>query len=82
MTLPIVVPEIVLAASLLLLFAALGLRLGFLTVILAHVGFSRLLRGRRRAGAPGGLRPQRSKKRRMDLGARPVADLLAGDAAR
>ncbi|HXU80966.1 MAG TPA: extracellular solute-binding protein, partial [Polyangia bacterium] len=38
--LPIVVPEIVLASSLLLLFAALGLRLGFATVILAHVAFS------------------------------------------
>jgi spermidine/putrescine transport system permease protein len=37
--LPIVVPEIVLASSLLLFFAALGLRLGFLTVILAHVVF-------------------------------------------
>jgi len=39
-TLPIVVPEIVLASSLVLLFAAAGLRLGFATVILAHVGFS------------------------------------------
>lgn len=39
-TLPIVVPEIVLASSLVLLFAALGLRLGFLTVILAHIAFS------------------------------------------
>ena len=39
-TVPIVVPEIVLASSLVLLFAAVGLRLGFLTVILAHVGFS------------------------------------------
>ncbi len=39
-TLPIVVPEIVLASSLVLLFAALGLRLGFLTVILAHVAFA------------------------------------------
>jgi spermidine/putrescine transport system permease protein len=38
--LPIVVPEIVLASSLVLLFAALGLRLGFLSVILAHVAFS------------------------------------------
>jgi spermidine/putrescine transport system permease protein len=37
--LPIVVPEIVLASSLLLFFAALGLRLGFTTVILAHVAF-------------------------------------------
>jgi spermidine/putrescine transport system permease protein len=39
-TLPIVVPEIVMASSLLLLFAALGLRLGLLTVVLAHVGFA------------------------------------------
>ena len=39
-TIPIVVPEIVLASSLVLLFAALGLRLGFLTIILAHVAFS------------------------------------------
>ena len=38
-TLPIVVPEIVMASSLLLLFAGLRLRLGFLTVVLAHVGF-------------------------------------------
>ena len=39
-TIPTVAPEIVLAASLLLLFAAIGLRLGFLTVILAHVSFT------------------------------------------
>jgi len=39
-TLPIVVPEIVLASSLVLLFAAVGLRLGFVTIILAHVAFS------------------------------------------
>jgi spermidine/putrescine transport system permease protein len=38
--LPTVVPEIVLAASLLLLFATLGASLGFATVILAHVGFT------------------------------------------
>jgi spermidine/putrescine transport system permease protein len=38
--LPTVVPEIVLAASLLLLFASAGLRLGFTTVILAHVAFT------------------------------------------
>ena len=37
--LPIVVPEIVLASSLLLFFAALGLRLGLLTVVLAHLAF-------------------------------------------
>lgn len=40
LTLPMVVPEIVMASSLLLLFASLGLRLGFATVILAHVAFS------------------------------------------
>jgi spermidine/putrescine transport system permease protein len=40
LTLPLVVPEIVLASSLLLLFATAGLRLGFLSVTLAHVGFS------------------------------------------
>lgn len=39
-TLPIVVPEIVMASSLVLLFAALSLRLSLLTVIAAHVGFS------------------------------------------
>src|SRR5262249_15301903 len=39
-TLPMVVPEIVLATSFLLLFVALGLRLGFLTLVLAHLGFS------------------------------------------
>jgi spermidine/putrescine transport system permease protein len=39
-TLPIVIPEIVMASSLLLLFAGLGLRLGFATVVLAHVGFA------------------------------------------
>jgi len=40
LTLPIVIPEIVMAASLLLLFAGVGLRLGFLTIVLAHVAFS------------------------------------------
>ncbi len=39
-TVPIVVPEIVLASSLLLLFASFGLPLGFVTIILAHVAFS------------------------------------------
>lgn len=39
-TLPIVVPEVVLGASLVLLFAAMGLRLGLLSVVLAHVAFS------------------------------------------
>jgi spermidine/putrescine transport system permease protein len=40
LTLPTVAPEIVLAASMLLVFAAVGLRLGFLSVILAHVAFT------------------------------------------
>jgi spermidine/putrescine transport system permease protein len=39
-TIPTVAPEIVLAASMLLLFAAAGLRLGFLTIVLAHVAFT------------------------------------------
>jgi spermidine/putrescine transport system substrate-binding protein/spermidine/putrescine transport system permease protein len=38
--LPMVIPEIVMASSLLLLFAALGVGLGFTTVVLAHVAFS------------------------------------------
>lgn len=38
--LPIVVPEIVIASSLVLLYAALSLRLGLVTVVLAHVAFS------------------------------------------
>jgi spermidine/putrescine transport system permease protein len=40
LTLPMVVPEVVLASSLLLFFASAGMRLGLLTVILAHVSFS------------------------------------------
>ncbi|HEX6738622.1 MAG TPA: extracellular solute-binding protein, partial [Vicinamibacteria bacterium] len=40
LTLPMVVPEVVLASSLLLLFAGAGMRLGLLTVVLAHVSFS------------------------------------------
>ena len=39
-TLPTIAPEIILAASLLLLFASIGLQLGFLTIILAHVAFT------------------------------------------
>jgi spermidine/putrescine transport system permease protein len=39
-TIPTVAPEIVLAASMLLLFASVGLRLGFLTIILSHVAFT------------------------------------------
>ena len=75
-TLPIVVPEIVLASSLLLLFAALGLRLGFLTVILAHVAFSLsyavvVVQAR----LPGFDRSL--EEAAMDLGAGPWRDLLA-----
>ncbi len=39
-SLPIVAPEIVLASSLLLLFAGVGLRLGFVTIVLSHVAFT------------------------------------------
>jgi spermidine/putrescine transport system permease protein len=38
--LPLVTPEIVLAASLVLLFAAVGLKLSMVTVVLAHVVFT------------------------------------------
>lgn len=38
--LPMVVPEIALASALLLFFAALHMRLGLLTVVLAHVSFA------------------------------------------
>ncbi len=38
--LPTIAPEIILAASLLLLFASVGLRLGFLTIVLSHVAFT------------------------------------------
>jgi spermidine/putrescine transport system permease protein len=37
---PIVTPEIVVGISLLVLFAAAGLRLGFATIVIAHVAFS------------------------------------------
>lgn len=70
LTLPIVVPEIVLASSLLLLFATLGLRLGFASVILAHVSFSLsyavVVVRARLAGFDAGL-----EEAAMDLGAGP-----------
>ena len=70
-TVPIVVPEIVLASSLLLLFAGLGLRLGFLTVILAHVAFcvsyAVVVVGARLAGFDRSL-----EEAAMDLGAGPA----------
>jgi spermidine/putrescine transport system permease protein len=70
LTLPIVVPEIVAASSLLLLFATLGLRLGFASVILAHVSFSlsyaALVVRARLAGFDAGL-----EEAAMDLGAGP-----------
>jgi len=71
-TVPIVVPEMVLASSLLLLFAGLGLRLGFLTVILAHVAFcvsyAVVVVGARLAGFDRSL-----EEAAMDLGAGPSA---------
>ncbi|HEX9189509.1 MAG TPA: extracellular solute-binding protein, partial [Vicinamibacteria bacterium] len=71
LTLPTVAPEIVLAASMLLLFAAIGLRLGFLTVVLAHVAFTVsyafVVVRARIAGFDAGL-----EEAAMDLGASPV----------
>jgi spermidine/putrescine transport system permease protein len=71
-TVPIVIPEIVLASSLVLLFAAMGLRLGFVTVILAHVAFSLsyavIVVRARFVGFDRSL-----EEAAMDLGARPAA---------
>jgi spermidine/putrescine transport system permease protein len=74
-TLPMVIPEIVMASSLLLLFAGLGLRLGFATVILAHVAFSVsyavVVVRARLAGFDRSL-----EEAAMDLGARPGRTFL------
>jgi spermidine/putrescine transport system permease protein len=74
-TLPMVIPEIVMASSLLLLFAALGMRLGFTTVILAHVAFSVsyvvVVVRARLAGFDRSL-----EEAAMDLGAGPVRTLF------
>jgi spermidine/putrescine transport system permease protein len=68
---PTIAPEIVLAASLLLLFAAIGLRLGFATVILAHtsftVAYAFVVVAARIAGLDRSL-----EEAAMDLGASPV----------
>ena len=75
LTLPTVAPEIVVAASLLLLFAAVGLRLGLLTVILAHVSFTVsyafVVVRARIAGFDHSL-----EEAAMDLGAGPVRTFL------
>ena len=80
LTLPTVAPEIVLAASMLLVFAALGLRLGFLTVILSHAAFTvsygYVVVRARIAGFDHSL-----EEAALDLGARPLQDVLEGDAA-
>jgi spermidine/putrescine transport system permease protein len=75
LTLPTVAPEIVLAASMLLVFAAVGLRLGFLTVILAHAGFTVsyafVVVRARIAGFDGSL-----EEAAQDLGASPLQTFL------
>jgi spermidine/putrescine transport system permease protein len=69
--LPMVVPEIVLASSLLLFFAAAGLRLGLATVVLAHVSFclsyAVIVVRARLSGFDRSL-----EEAAMDLGARPL----------
>jgi spermidine/putrescine transport system permease protein len=75
LSLPMVVPEIVLAASLVLLFGWLGLRLGMLTVVLAHVSFSvsyAVLVVRARLA---GLDPTLDEAA-MDLGAGPLRTFI------
>ncbi len=71
LTLPSVAPEIVLAASMLLVFAAIGLQLGFLTVILAHaaftVSYAFVVVRARIAGLDGAL-----EEAALDLGASPL----------
>jgi spermidine/putrescine transport system permease protein len=76
LALPILVPEVVLGASLVLLFAAAGLRLGMATVILAHVGFSisyATVVVRARAAS---LDPS-LEEAAMDLGASPLRAFFA-----
>ena len=73
---PLVMPEVITGLSLLLLFVALDLDRGFWTVTLAHATFtlcfvavvvqSRLVE----------LRPSRWRRRRMDLGATPLATFM------
>jgi spermidine/putrescine transport system permease protein len=76
LALPILVPEVVLGASLVLLFAAAGLRLGIATVVLAHVGFSiayATIVVRARAAS---LDPS-LEEAAMDLGATPLRAFVA-----
>jgi len=67
--LPLILPEIVTAVATLLLFMALGIKLGLMTVIVAHIGFC----------IPFAYLPIRARLNDMDLSLEQAsADLYAG----
>ena len=76
LAIPMLVPEVVLGASLVLLFAAVGLRLGMATVILAHVGFSISYATVVVRARVAGLDPA-LEDAAMDLGASPLRAFFA-----
>lgn len=77
---PLVMPEVITGLSLLLLFVAVGLDRGFLTVTLAH-NLDHVLRRSRRAVTPGQLRPLAGRSRdgsRRNAGEDLLPDHAAG----
>ena len=78
----IAAPELVMGASLLSLFVTLTCRAtGFVTIIIAHVMFSLVLRGGHRAGAGGRAGPVAGGGGAGPRGG-PVGDVLPGHASR